>query len=177
MRKSHDRYWMCRRSVWVVSGLNFAFRELTIGERAVVLPEEAIATDQDDCLVRWLAHQPPWSDLPVLILARRGRFGIRRPGDGSTRQCHRARAPMRVAALVSAVRCAVARRRQYQIRDYVIDQERSKQVDALLAAIVASSDDAIISKTLEETFFPGTLRPSGFSATPPRKSSANRSRS
>jgi two-component system CheB/CheR fusion protein len=57
--------------------------------------------------------------------------------------------PTRVAALVSAARTALrSRQRQYQIRDHLIERERGIETQARLAAIVASSDDAIISKTL-----------------------------
>ena len=78
--------------------------------------------------------------------------------------------PIRVAALVSAVRTRHPRRqRQYQIRDYVIDQERSTRRDALLAAIVASSDDAIISKTLEGIIVTGMPAPAAYLAIRPRK--------
>ncbi|MFO0809323.1 MAG: PAS domain S-box protein [Gemmataceae bacterium] len=58
--------------------------------------------------------------------------------------------PTRVAALVSAVRTALrARQKQYQIRDHLADRDRAAETQSLLAAIVASSDDAIISKTIE----------------------------
>jgi PAS domain S-box-containing protein len=149
------------RSVFERAAVGFCFcsdldsicRELDRGCGAVLIPEEVVDPDRPDCFSRWLAKQPPWSDLPVLILARLGAdsTSVAQVMDrlGNVTVLER---PTRVAALVSAVRTAVrARLRQYQIRDYVIDQERAQQRDALLAAIVASSDDAIISKTLEGT--------------------------
>ena len=76
--------------------------------------------------------------------------------------------PMRVAALVSAVRSALrSRQRQYQTRDHLAERERSVQEQAILASIVATSDDAIISKTLDGhilTWNGGAQRLFGYSA-------------
>lgn len=126
-------------------------RGLDEGAGAMLLPEEVIAEDHGGRLARWLARQPPWSDMPLLILARPGAHSVTVGAAmevlGNVTVLER---PMRVAALVSAVRTALrARQRQYQTRDFLEERERSVAAQALLAAIVASSDDAIISKTLE----------------------------
>jgi PAS domain S-box-containing protein len=144
--------------------------QLETGAGAVLLPEEAIVQDRRNCLVDWLTHQPPWSDLPILVLAR--------PGADSAEVAQAMdllknvtvlERPMRVVALVSAARTALrARQRQYQIRNYLAEQERSLQAQALLGAIVASSDDAIVSKTLEGIILSwnaGAERLFGYSAT------------
>lgn len=93
--------------------------ELLAGAGALLLAEEAIEPERDPCLDDWLAAQPSWSDLPVLILARPGAdsAGVAQSMDlfGNVTVLER---PMRVAALVSAVRTALrARARQYQIRE------------------------------------------------------------
>src|SRR5688572_19840995 len=46
--------------------------ELSRGAAALMVAEEALATDEQRHLVQWLDEQPQWSDLPVLLLARRG---------------------------------------------------------------------------------------------------------
>ena len=46
--------------------------ELERGAAAVLLAEEAVDEGEDQELVHRLAAQPRWSDLPVLVLARRG---------------------------------------------------------------------------------------------------------
>jgi PAS domain S-box-containing protein len=125
--------------------------ELEKAAGAVMLPEEAVSSGQSPRLRRWLARQPPWSDLPVLVLAGPGAdsSAVSQAVDllGNVTVLER---PTRVAALVSAVRTALrARRRQYQIRDHLAEQERNLEAKGLLAAIVSSSDDVIISKTLD----------------------------
>src|SRR5690349_4789464 len=47
-------------------------RELAEGAGALLLAEEAIADGTGTSLARALAAQPPWSDLPLLVLARSG---------------------------------------------------------------------------------------------------------
>ena len=126
-------------------------RQLDEGASAVLLAEEAAAPEQAASLAKWLQRQPPWSDLPILVLAR--------PGADSADVAHAMdqlgnvtvlERPIRIAALISAVRTALrARQRQYQLRDDLLERERNLSAKGLLAAIVASSDDAIISRTLE----------------------------
>ena len=103
-------------------------RELEVGAAVVVVPEEAVSQEQDDVLTGWLRAQPAWSDLPVLILARPGADStvVARAMDllGNVTVLER---PMRVAALVSAVRSAVrARQRQYQVREHLAAREAAE---------------------------------------------------
>lgn len=103
--------------------------QLEFGASAVVLAEEAVTDDPKDRLVDWLAHQPPWSDLPVLVISRPGAdsVAVAQAMDllGNVTVLER---PTRIAALVSAVRTAVrARMRQYQTRQHLTDLEHSEQ--------------------------------------------------
>lgn len=92
--------------------------ELIHGAGALMIAEELMAGDAQRALTRALAAQPPWSDLPVLVLARQGADSqaIVQVMDEFANVTVIER-PMRVAALVSAARSALrARRRQYELR-------------------------------------------------------------
>jgi signal transduction histidine kinase/CheY-like chemotaxis protein len=94
------------------------------GAAAILVAEERIAATARSSLARALETQPPWSDLPILVLTR--------PGADSSAVADAVRTlgnvtllerPMRVSALTSVVRTAVrARERQYQIRGHVADR-------------------------------------------------------
>jgi PAS domain S-box-containing protein len=149
--------------------LDEVLRQLDAGVGALLLPEDIIVSDRIDRIAEWLALQPPWSDLPIIILSRPGAdsaaVALAMDLLGSVTVLER---PTRVAALVSAVRTALrARQRQYQYREQLAERERYLQAQALLGAIVVSSDDAIISKTLEgviQTWNEGAERLYGYSA-------------
>jgi signal transduction histidine kinase/ActR/RegA family two-component response regulator len=111
------------------SDLAHVCRELEAGAGVVLLCEEAVLPEQGGCLSQWLASQPPWSDLPVLVLARPGAdsAAVARAMDllGNVTVLER---PTRVSALVSAVRTALrARQRQYQIREHLLAHKRSEE--------------------------------------------------
>jgi len=98
------------------------------GAAAILIPEEAVAMGGRAALANALADQPPWSDLPVLVLTR--------PGADSSDVADAVRTlgnvtllerPIRVATLMSAIRTAVrARERQYQIRTYLAERQRAE---------------------------------------------------
>ncbi len=76
-----------------------------------------------------LAAQPPWSDLPVLLLTRAGADSqiaaqtLRTLGNVTLLE-----RPVRVAALVSAVRSAFrARARQFQARAHLEEREAADE--------------------------------------------------
>jgi signal transduction histidine kinase/ActR/RegA family two-component response regulator len=102
--------------------------ELRGGAGAVLLPEEAATTVQIGALQTHLRAQPPWSDLPILLLTRHGADSeqaseaVRMLGNVTLLE-----RPVRVATLLSAVRTALrARERQYQIREHLAERQRTE---------------------------------------------------
>jgi signal transduction histidine kinase/CheY-like chemotaxis protein len=99
------------------------------GAAGVLVPEEALSGPQKVPLAAILAHQPPWSDLPILILTR--------PGADSPEATEAWRTlgnvtllerPTRVSTLLSAAQTAVrARARQFQIRGHLAERLRNEQ--------------------------------------------------
>ena len=103
--------------------------ELDRGAGALLLAEESLLDPDIHELLNAVARQPPWSDLPIMILARQG---------AESSALHEAMAmganltvlerPMRVAALVTAVRSALrGRGRQYELRDLLAGLQESDQ--------------------------------------------------
>ena len=96
------------------------------GAGVAVLSEEALTAEGLARLRFAVRRQPAWSDFPLLVLTEEGadsEVALRTLETlGNVTLLER---PVRVPALVSAVRAALrARRRQYQIRDYLAESER-----------------------------------------------------
>ena len=110
---------------------------------AILLTEEA-ASAHNAALREYIAAQPHWSDLPILILTRSGADSaaidqaLRTLGNVTLLE-----RPVRTATLLSAVRTALrARDRQYQIREHLAEH-------ALIGNLVATSYDAIVTKDVD----------------------------
>jgi signal transduction histidine kinase/ActR/RegA family two-component response regulator len=107
--------------------------KVTEGAGIGLLTEEALHGDAVKGLLHGLAEQPAWSDIPLLLLT----------GAGDTIAADSARLmdefadsanitvlerPVRVGTLLSAVRSGLrARRRQYEVRDYIAERRRIDQ--------------------------------------------------
>jgi PAS domain S-box-containing protein len=104
-------------------------REFAEGAGAWLLAEEALSPDTLECVVEAMANQPPWSDVPVLLItsaaeteeAGQALLNTFAP-HGNITLIER---PVRHVSLVSALRAALrARSRQYQLRSILEEQER-----------------------------------------------------
>ena len=101
-------------------------RELEGGAGSVIVAEEAVATADVRGLEGWMTAQPAWSDLPLILLTRRGDAPARNPAAqrlqdllGNVNFLER---PFHPTTLVSMVRSGLrARRRQYQARALLED--------------------------------------------------------
>ena len=115
-----------------------AVADIRSGAGALLVAEEVLPAEDLKQLVDALAEQPPWSDLPVLLLARQG---------ADSPAMHRVVAqlpnvtvierPLRIASLVSALHSTLrARRRQYQVRALLADlQESDRRKTEFLATL------------------------------------------
>lgn len=106
------------------SDLSELCRELAAGAAAVVSAEETLRSGQFEVFLGLLRDQPVWSDVPVLVL---GSGGGQSPQSGAVLQqidnLILLAAPVQIDALLSAVRTALrARRRQYQLRQYLAER-------------------------------------------------------
>jgi signal transduction histidine kinase len=104
-------------------------RETGLGAGALLLAEECLSDVGAPRLFELLAGQPAWSDLPLMVLARHGADSaaiVDAMALGANITV--LERPMRVAALISAVRSALrGRRRQYELRDVVAGLHESDQ--------------------------------------------------
>jgi len=113
----------------VFSGLDALAEGIREGAAGVLVPEEALSGPQNSSLATTLARQPPWSDLPILILTRTGADSPEATEAwrtlGNVTLLER---PTPVSTLLSAAQTAVrARSRQYQIREHLAERLRNEQ--------------------------------------------------
>jgi signal transduction histidine kinase len=97
----------------------------------VLVAEEGLLRQDVAGLVAWVEHQPPWSDLPFLMLTSdREAPSIVRQREhliGQLRNVALIERPVQPLTLVSAVRSALrARRRQYQVRSYILERQQAE---------------------------------------------------
>jgi PAS domain S-box-containing protein len=125
--------------------------EAARGAGAAVVTAEAVLGDPEGRLARWLQSQPPWSDLPLVVLTPPGaetpRLLAALEAVGPMTLMKR---PVQVSALVSTVRSALRdRRRQYAVRDLLAERQQAAaalRVERERYRITLSSiGDAVIS--------------------------------
>jgi signal transduction histidine kinase/ActR/RegA family two-component response regulator len=112
--------------------------EIGTGAAAVLLADAALKEGDPERLAAALAHQPPWSDVPVILLTPLGPdsitalWAMQTLGNITVLD-----QPVRVMTLVSALRTALkARQRQYELRDRLDALRQSdRQKDEFLATL------------------------------------------
>jgi PAS domain S-box-containing protein len=135
----------------------------------LLLSEEVLNRNHFETFKTALIRQEPWSDIPIILVASGGAVASPVTNHFVSLMSDLANIsiverPARTATLRSALRVArSARRRQFQVRDLFRREEENlcelrkaleelktaEQSNRLLAAIVNSSDDAIVSKNLD----------------------------
>jgi signal transduction histidine kinase/ActR/RegA family two-component response regulator len=103
---------------------------LTEGAGAALLTEEALSPAATRRLVDVLSPQPPWSDLPLVVLTSGGETTaksldtLKMLGSVNATLLER---PVRQITLVKTVQMALrGRRRQYEVRDHLAARERAR---------------------------------------------------
>src|SRR5438093_3199946 len=98
-------------------------RKITDSAGALLLTEEALESAQGSLLLDVLKAQPPWSELPLIILTsggesrRAGLLNLAATAAGTVTLLER---PISTLTLLRSVQVALrSRRRQYQVRDLV----------------------------------------------------------
>ena len=123
----------------VCPDLQALLAELDDGAGVALIAEEALQSAGYPELVRWIEHQPPWSDLPVVLIAHRGGGLERNPvarrvatALGNVAFLER---PFHPTTLVSVVETGLrGRQRQYEARERI---ETIRAAEALLERRVA----------------------------------------
>jgi signal transduction histidine kinase/CheY-like chemotaxis protein len=105
---------------------------LAAGADAVFVAEEALLNRPIEELVAWVEEQPPWSDMPFVVLTSRREHPAVVAGRGrlvaALRNVSLLERPVQAITLTSAVQAAVrARRRQYEVREHLAERNRAAQ--------------------------------------------------
>lgn len=116
-------------------------RELERGAGAVLITDEFVAGDPLRQLARVLREQPPWSLVPVVVVAHENAARLKAVATEALRSSIIVERPVRTRTLLSVLRSALrAREDQYQIRDTLSALERSRQELAEQAEQLRATD-------------------------------------
>jgi signal transduction histidine kinase len=97
------------------------------GVGALLVAEEALRPRDAATLLAVLGRQPPWSDVPMVVLTGEGELSRAIPhalGElASQANVTLLERPVRVATIITVLRSALrARRRQYDVRDHLVER-------------------------------------------------------
>lgn len=110
--------------------------EVEKGAGVVIIAEDLLSSHAVACLRAALGAQPSWSELPIMVLLRHGpdskrvQYTLLLPGDVVPIE-----RPVRVNTFVAHVQAALrSRRRQYLVRDQMLELENAREQLQLQAA-------------------------------------------
>ena len=114
------------------TGLPDLVAGLAAGADAVFVAEEALLAKPMEELVAWVEQQPPWSDMPFVVLTSHRKHPAVAAGRerlvAALRNVSLLERPVQAITLTSAVQAAVrARRRQYEVREHLAERNRAAQ--------------------------------------------------
>ena len=125
----------------VCSNLSDVSKNAQDSAGALLLAEEALSFEEIPLLAEWLEKQPPWSDIPVILLTSGGamrRVHLWNAGQfGGRANVTLLERPFHIATLVSVLEGSLrARRRQFEMRDlleqrqHLLDMETKARAEA-----------------------------------------------
>ncbi len=118
-------------STCICSSAGEVCRECAAGASVLLITEEVLSGRDSGEITRTLESQPPWSDLPVIVLTSGGeeaRADLRTRRLKSIGNVSLLERPLRAITLVSAVKVARRNRsRQYQTRELLDEQMRGRE--------------------------------------------------
>ncbi len=120
-------------------------KEARAGAGMIFLTGEALTFEAMECLLESLAGQPAWSDIPLVVLTSGGSETPVNTGIlaalGEAGNVTLIERPVRLMTLMSAVKSALrARQRQYDVREHLAAERRSKEVLEVSEAAVGESE-------------------------------------
>ncbi|HZH33206.1 MAG TPA: HAMP domain-containing sensor histidine kinase, partial [Pyrinomonadaceae bacterium] len=138
--------------------MEFFCQKLAEGAGAGIISEEALNPEAMKCLLDALGNQPPWSDFPLIILTGGDKASpaslARLKTLGQAGNMTLIERPTRIITLTSAIKSALrARRRQYQVRTHLEEEERSREERTrLLEEAVAARELAEAANRAKDVF-------------------------
>ena len=115
------------------SSCEAACREIeSAGAGALLMAEEALGMADIQRLAELMSNQPAWSDFPLILLTLSGEVTVqsqrRRLARAPLMRALELERPIRPETLISTVQTALrARRRQYEIRDYILQERKAEE--------------------------------------------------
>lgn len=101
-------------------------QDIELGAGAALVTEELLTGDRVGELAATLNSQPPWSDFPLVVLARQNATELPLRKAMNITLMER---PLKVRSLLSVVQSSLrSRRRQYEVRDHLANRERQAKL-------------------------------------------------
>ncbi|MBV8795297.1 MAG: response regulator [Hyphomicrobiales bacterium] len=139
------------RAVVVCADLVQLVTEIEAGAGAVFVAEEALFGKDTTEVTSWIERQPPWSDLPFIVLTSHVEeprvVAWRQSLTKALRNVALLERPVQPITLAAAIRAALrARAHQYEVRALISDRERAAQE---LEALVNDRTRALLEANAE----------------------------
>jgi two-component system, sensor histidine kinase len=111
--------------------------ELAQGVGALLVAEEALTPGVERTIRQFVDQQPPWSDLPILVVACQDEYDVRLAQLMTMRSVSVLSRPMAVGTIITSIHSALAARsRQYEVRELLHERdEAARRKDEFLAML------------------------------------------